>query len=87
MNTENMENSEIGAELTKADLARFWQVLHDGLSRPLAFGAAGGQERAQVRYLLQVCPKNQPKTAPLAAKKPQPAFRSAAWDSELWNCG
>src|SRR5271165_3270384 len=46
MNTENMKNSEIGTKLTKADLARFWQALHDRrINRPLGFVAAGWRER------------------------------------------
>jgi hypothetical protein len=67
-----MENSEIEAKLTKADLARFWQALHDGrINRPLAFVATGWRERGLESAVVADLLKNQPNGAPLAAKKPQ----------------
>jgi len=83
-----MENPEIGASLTKADLARFWQALHDrDRGRPShlwrADRSSAGADSASVADLL----KNRPERRNLAAKKPQLTCRSAGWDSELWNYG
>jgi len=80
-----MENSEkIGAELTKADLARFWQALRDRGCFATAMLMAhwrlwrlDGRGVALLRHVLPVCSKNRPKQAPLATKKPQLACRNA----------
>jgi hypothetical protein len=67
-----MQGSEIGAKTTKADLARFWQALHDGrVNCSLAFVAAGWQERGVDSAATAGLRKNQPNVASLAAKKPQ----------------
>jgi hypothetical protein len=72
-----MQKLRNGAEITKADSARFWQALRGRVNRLLAFVAPewqeGGPDSADVATLL----KNQPKRVPLAAKKPQLACRNA----------
>jgi len=53
-----MENPEIGARLTKADLARFWQALRDkSVGRPPHFRCVDRKRAAQPPRLLQICSK------------------------------
>jgi hypothetical protein len=72
-----MQNSEMGAELTKADLARFWQALHDGVLRGQSveprgrFVAAGWPGRGDGSASVADLVKNLSQQAPLAAKKSQ----------------
>jgi hypothetical protein len=81
-----MQTSEIGAKTTKADLARFWQALHDGRANcSLAFVAAGWRERGVESAAVAVLLKNQPNGAPLAAKKPQLAAAMRDGTLSLWN--
>jgi hypothetical protein len=81
-----MKNSGMGAQLTQQDLARFWQAVHDGASPPIHI--CGGQAAATWRWFgdLEALPKNQPKITKFAIKRTQPASRSAAQASNLWNC-
>src|SRR5450432_4027778 len=84
-NIDNIKDSGTGRINHQQNLARFWQALHDGpvffeshlphLRRPC------GDQVALVRRYGRTCPKNQPQTAELAAKKTQP--RPATRDENL----
>jgi len=83
-----MQGSEIGAKTTKADLARFWQALHDRrVNPPLGFAAAGWQQHGADSAAGADLPKNQPETETSAAKKTQRACRGAGQASKVWNYG
>src|SRR6267142_7225878 len=84
---DNMKDSGAGDAAYQQDLARFWQALHDG--HMPALHICGDRRAATWRWFgaAAALPKNQPKPTELAVKKTQPAFRSAARASKLWNCG
>jgi hypothetical protein len=71
---------------TQQDLTRFWQGLHDRrINRPSTFAAAKWQQHGGDSAAAPRLPKNRLKTAKLAAKKTQPACRSAEQASKCWN--